>query len=208
MNFFEADTHWWHTNIIKYCNRPFANMEEMMNSMRAAHNQVVGPNDTIYHIGDVMFGNANNPSHVQRLLDYLDSLNFKQMIIIPGSHDHELSKMRGALAAHFNKNKSVVLLADKLYHLRLETHFQHYQEIVLCHWAMRVWHKSHYGTLHLYGHSHGNLFDDPNSLSMDVGVDTYKLHPNHLPFAPFSMEEIQHHMSTKTFKPIDHHGRE
>ena len=31
------------------------------------------------------------------------------------------------------------------------------QLVVLCHYAMRVWDRSHYGSWHLYGHSHGNL---------------------------------------------------
>jgi hypothetical protein len=31
------------------------------------------------------------------------------------------------------------------------------QPIVLCHYAMRVWNRSHHGAWHLYGHSRGNL---------------------------------------------------
>ncbi len=42
------------------------------------------------------------------------------------------------------------------------------QGIVLCHYAMRVWPHHPGGTWQLYGHSHGNLPDDPLSLSMDV----------------------------------------
>lgn len=74
------------------------------------------------------------------------------------------------------------------------------QKIFLSHYAHRVWPSSHHGAWHLYGHSHGNLADDPNALSMDVGVDC---HPE---FAPFGLDEIQAHMSKKTFVPVDHHG--
>jgi uncharacterized protein len=45
--------------------------------------------------------------------------------------------------------------------------------VVICHYAMRVWNRSHHGAWHRYGHSHGNLPDTPTSLSMDVGVDTH-----------------------------------
>ncbi len=39
----------------------------------------------------------------------------------------------------------------------------HGQPIVICHYAMRVWNRSHHGAWHLYGHSHGNLPDTPTS---------------------------------------------
>ena len=55
----------------------------------------------------------------------------------------------------------------------------HGQPIVICHYAMRVWNRSHHGAWHLYGHSHGNLPDTPTSLSMDVGVDTHNFRPWH-----------------------------
>ena len=54
--------------------------------------------------------------------------------------------------------------------------------VVLCHYAMLVWSRSHHGAIHLYGHSHGNLPGD--SQSCDVGVDCWD-------FAPVSIEEIR-----------------
>jgi calcineurin-like phosphoesterase family protein len=35
------------------------------------------------------------------------------------------------------------------------------------------------GSWHLYGHSHGRLPEVPDSLSMDVGVDTHEFRPWH-----------------------------
>jgi calcineurin-like phosphoesterase family protein len=55
---------------------------------------------------------------------------------------------------------------------------------------MRVWPHSGRGAWHLYGHSHGNLPDDPLSLSMDVGVDSHD-------FCPWHFEEIQVVMQVK-----------
>lgn len=51
------------------------------------------------------------------------------------------------------------------------------QGIVLCHYAMKVWPHHSRGTWQLYGRSHGNLPDDPLSLSMDVGVDSHDRTP-------------------------------
>lgn len=73
------------------------------------------------------------------------------------------------------------------------------QRIVLCHYAMRVWDQSHYGTWHLHGHSHGTLPDIKEMLSCDVGVDCWN-------FTPVSMEQLNAHMAKKIWKPVDHHG--
>ncbi len=58
------------------------------------------------------------------------------------------------------------------------------QPIVLCHYAMRVWHQSGRGAWQLYGHSHGKLPAAEGSRSLDVGVDTNA-------FRPYSFGEIQ-----------------
>ena len=42
---------------------------------------------------------------------------------------------------------------------------------------MRVWNKSHRGAWHLYGHTHGNLPDDIETLSTDVGTDRWNYTP-------------------------------
>jgi calcineurin-like phosphoesterase family protein len=72
------------------------------------------------------------------------------------------------------------------------------QRIFLAHMSHRVWDRSHRGAWHLYGHSHGSLPDDPNSLSLDVGVDAHG-------FTPVSMDTLRRLMSVKTFVPVDCH---
>ncbi len=49
------------------------------------------------------------------------------------------------------------------------------QPITLCHYAMRVWHKSHFNSWQLYGHSHGKL--NPIGKQYDVGADSNNLSP-------------------------------
>ena len=62
------------------------------------------------------------------------------------------------------------------------------QAIVLCHYCMRVWPKSHYGSWQLFGHSHGGL---PGvGKQMDVGVDTNS-------YYPYSLGEIKEIMKDK-----------
>jgi len=63
---------------------------------------------------------------------------------------------------------------------------------------MNVWDKCHHGSWHLFGHSHGSLPDNPNSLSFDVGCNIWG-------YEPLEFERVKEIMSHKTFKPIDHH---
>ncbi len=207
--YFTADTHWGHANITKYCNRPFANVDEMDHKLLENVNAVVKPGDTLYHLGDFSF-RGRNPSH------YRDQIACQNIILIMGNHDkrQKNGKPDYDLVNCFNevwdiKHTKIWHDNDKL-------------DIFMCHYAMRVWNKSHHGAIHLYGHSHHSLSDDPCARSMDVGIDSYaarianvsheeirdpsvktKLNPSD--YRPFSFAEILSIMSKKTFRPIDHH---
>ena len=50
--FFTSDTHFNHANIIKFCNRPFKDVEQMNDVMIANWNGVIGKDDTVFHLGD------------------------------------------------------------------------------------------------------------------------------------------------------------
>jgi calcineurin-like phosphoesterase family protein len=66
--------------------------------------------------------------------------------------------------------------------------------IVLFHYALREWNASHWGSYHLYGHSHGTLPDIDTSLSFDIGVDCHN-------FYPLSYEEVKAIMKKKNWQP-------
>lgn len=172
--FFTADTHFGHKNIIKYCNRPFSSIEQMDDQLIKRWNSKIGKNDTVFHLGDFCFG--NNDKDFDK---YFYALNGK-IVLIKGNHES---------LAWQNREKFSSYCAG-YYDATIGK-----QEIIMCHYAMVVWNKSHFGTWHLYGHSHGMLPDNPNSRSIDCGVDTNN-------FYPYSFEEISTKMSKKTFVPI------
>lgn len=62
------------------------------------------------------------------------------------------------------------------------------QYVVVCHYAMRTWPKSHYNSWQLYGHSHGSLL--PLGKQWDIGVDNNN-------FYPVSFEKIKEIMKKK-----------
>ncbi len=172
--FFIGDTHFGHANIIKYCKRPFSSAQEMDEMLIKYWNETVEPSDTVYHVGDFAFDR-----HPEK---YLSRLNGTKHLI-KGNHDKQPNTKQGW--ASINDYREI----------RVEG-----QIIILFHYACRVWDKSHKGSWMLYGHSHGTLSDDINSLSIDVGADNHN-------YRPISFNEVKRIMAKKTFKPIDHHGK-
>ena len=190
---YTADSHFLHKNILKY--QPnrwiFLNKEEkdvmetgsdkdkrnlkISDQTIKAHdehlisewNKVVGPEDIVMHLGDFSFGDPY--PIIRRLNGHIDH--------ILGNHDKYLQE-------YMYREYNIEYLPT----LREVTHYK--QCIVLCHYAMRVWNKSHHRSWHLYGHSHGSLPDDPTSLSFDCGVDCNDLRP-------FTFEEVQERMNKK-----------
>lgn len=79
--FFTSDTHFNHANVMKYCARPFASVEEMNRVMIERWNAVVGPEDTVYHLGDFALGKASEWPAILR------QLNGAKKILIHGNHD-------------------------------------------------------------------------------------------------------------------------
>ena len=51
--FFTADSHWGHANIMRYCDRDFPSVHDMNKEMTRAWNSTVGPNDQVWHLGDL-----------------------------------------------------------------------------------------------------------------------------------------------------------
>jgi len=53
---------------------------------------------------------------------------------------------------------------------------QHPQALVLCHYPLARWDRSHYGSWHLHGHCHGN-YHALDGFIFDVGVDNCNFEP-------------------------------
>lgn len=80
--FFSADSHFWHTNIIKYCKRPFYSVEEMNEKLIQYWNETISNDDIVFHLGDFAFC---GPTKVQKIKEQLNG----KIILIKGNHDYD-----------------------------------------------------------------------------------------------------------------------
>lgn len=76
-----SDTHFGHNNIIKYCDRPFKDSDEMDEVIVDNWNSVVKDQDIIYHLGDVYMGDNDKAANVLR------RLNGRKRLVL-GNHDN------------------------------------------------------------------------------------------------------------------------
>ena len=107
--FFTADPHFNHMNekggIIKYSNRPFADINEMNETLVRNWNSVVGPNDLTRIVGDFALYMTRED---QRNL-VVSRLNGRK-ILIHGNHDH--LKLNGYLGIGFEDYKFFEFFED------------------------------------------------------------------------------------------------
>lgn len=81
MRFFTADQHFWHENIIKYCDRPFGSISHMNKKIIRNYNYKVEPEDEVFFVGD--FSLSSNKNNVERMVEKLNGT--KHLIL--GNHD-------------------------------------------------------------------------------------------------------------------------
>jgi len=99
MYWFIADEHFGHTNIIKYANRPFDNVEEMDETIIQNHNEVVRKGDIVIHAGDFSF--KPREAYVRRLNG--------SHVFLKGNHDFKRDKFYGDIwERRINGQKIVV----------------------------------------------------------------------------------------------------
>lgn len=192
---FIADTHFGHANILTYSNRPFATIQEHDEALIANWNACIRATDDVYFLGDFAYRNRSSALEIRGQLQ-------GRIHFIEGNHDDAARRIRD----EFVWFRDVFMLKMRE------------RDIWLAHYAHRVWNKCHLGSWHLYGHSHNSLTDDPNSRSIDVGVDAIAMRlagrqqgepidgTRPQDYRPMHLDEIAAVMAKKTFVPIDHHG--
>lgn len=148
--FFTADLHLGHRNIIKYCNRPFANEDEMTEKIVSNWNATVSKNDNIYVLGDFSFAGP-------RIGTIFAKLNGHKFLVKGNHDDNHCTRLPWVWVKETHELK---IDADSVW---------------LSHYPHRSWNKSFHGAYHFFGHTHGHLED--YGRSTDVGVDSWNFTP-------------------------------
>lgn len=169
--YFTSDTHFNHTNIISYCQRPFKNVDEMNERIIANWNEVVSEDDIIFHLGDFCLGGA---AEWTRLLDRLNG----KIYLIMGNHDRKNIRQG---------------FMDRFEHVAMQMHIEvGKQRIYLNHYPFLCFEGGYKDVWQLFGHVHTrktNTGIDAGRLQYlyptqyDVGVDNNN-------FAPVSFVQV------------------
>jgi calcineurin-like phosphoesterase family protein len=193
MNYFSTDWHLGHSNILRYDGRPFKTIEEMDHVILG---NVVGQlkkGDSLYYLGD--FALTRSPNAME---GYMKALAYTEanFFFIKGNHDKkDTIKLYQKYGTYLGEQKKIRIPDTDV--------SDGEQEIILNHYAMRVWDKSHHGAWHLYGHSHDGLEHTPWGKSMDCSVVSAGRIKGS--YEAFEYQEIKKIMKKREVKIIDHH---
>jgi calcineurin-like phosphoesterase family protein len=132
MNYYIADMHFGHANVLKFDSRPWESVEEMENALVERWNAKVGKSDTVYILGDFCW--QKEPEWIR----ILNRLNGGKVLIV-GNHDIHGS---ATLRKMFQDVKEYKEIKDNG------------RFVVLSHYPIPCFKNHFYGAYHLYGHVH------------------------------------------------------
>lgn len=173
---FTSDHHFGHDRIRKYCSRPYTCVEHMDQDLIRRWNSVVGEHDQVYHLGDFCLGNETAAAN------YFVQLAGRIHVLYNPSHHDKRWLPPHIHALHRFTSRSGYRVKFELPIITLEIpQYGDRQALVLSHWPMDSWDRSHYSSWHLFGHCHGKVYHLKKAF--DVGVDCNN-------FTPVSLEEV------------------
>lgn len=177
---FTSDHHFWHRNIITYCNRPFRSVEEMNRTLIQRWNEKVQPEDTVYYLGDF--------SMSRKGLDQIVPALTGKKILVPGNHDscHPANKKRACSFREYRDLGFDEVLLETVIDLNLRGKDV---KVKLCHLPYEPdanekadkryldMRPKDEGQLLLHGHVHTAFKFNRDKRMVNVGVDVWDYYP-------------------------------
>lgn len=162
---FYSDPHLGHSNIIKYCDRPFESIQEMNDILISNYNRIINSNDIVLWLGDCFLKGT--------LEDYksiLNKMNGKKVLIV-GNHDQGDAAM-ASLGFELVMKEAVMNISG------VTCRISHYPYdspgIVDKHVNRRP--QKNPGEILIHGHNHSKD-KITTKRSISVGVDAWNFYP-------------------------------
>jgi len=174
MKYFLSDLHLYHTNVLKFGDRPFSSIEEMNTAIMYNINSVLKKGDDFYLLGDLAFRKEGYD------LFFSEFPKYANLHWVLGNHDKQYKK--------YEKYCTSVSLLKEIKIGGVHT--------TLCHYPMISWNKSHHNSWMLFGHHHSNahgwegIHERTKGKMLNVNCEFHD-------FTPWSEDEIVAYMETK-----------
>ena len=155
-----SDTHFFHENIGRYCNRPDNWQELIIQNW----NDLVSPDEPVFHLGDFSFGRKAN-------FELLTSILNGRLILIRGNHDR--------LSRTYYEAHGVMLFAEPFqieYQNRLQLVFSHRPIVPLPE-----------GVINLHGHIHNS---PPPPEGSNLGSNHINMCVEVREYRPWRLEDV------------------
>jgi len=183
MIYLTSDTHYWHTNVIKYCDRPYSSIKEMDLSLIENFNNRVSNQDIVYHLGDF----SMNPRASESILP---RLNRKEIHLIAGNHDKPFRGCKRWNERYLQHGWNSICHSDVLEYKGYKFKLSHlpftgdhtFED------RLKDYRPTDDGLTLLHGHRHFKPHEKINksnrgTITIDCGVDAWN-------YSPVSIEEI------------------
>jgi calcineurin-like phosphoesterase family protein len=164
--FVTSDTFLGRVRILNLTNRPFKNIKEMNEFIIKQWNTVVGPDDIVYHLGNLVWA----PLETEELIIRLNG-NIKLLL---GDYDDAALE-----TSKYLKNKIEIIPVGFYKEPKTNT--------ILSHWPMLDWPGKDEGVFHFHGHS---LLKNPLDLQISNRVNACCDNWNFTPIEILSMIEL------------------
>jgi calcineurin-like phosphoesterase family protein len=170
------------SGVIKYSNRPFESLDQMHEAIIANFNKVVGPNDTVWFLGDLFF------CDYQKAEAFMNRLNGKRWLLVRGNHDRFSDIQYSSLGFESVVEEVKIKVFGR--YLRL-SHFPRrpswWQQLFRLHRKSLKYmdrRPPSDGLWLLHGHTHSKEKINYRTRSLHVGCDSWN-------FTPVSLREIE-----------------
>jgi calcineurin-like phosphoesterase family protein len=190
---FIADLHINHKNLCrgvstwegKRGTRDFDDLGQMNTAIINSINNQVGEYDTLFSIGDFLFGKKDE------IPFWRNAINCRNIHHIYGNHDQWLrEKTQYHYLFSSLSDYLEIFCTDRTGKKRF---------VSLFHYPMKSWNESSSDGIAITGHVHGSLPYEDHELGVDIGWENFQ--------RPLSFHEICDIIDKKTWKAVDHHGR-